>query len=426
MVKMTQWMARDGPSIFPRIHGWRKSMLSLTDILSPVETTEFLAKVWNRASLHIPGNDGKFKDLFNWGDFNQVLSQHRLDSPRIRLELNGRSEEELAFLGLRPARKGGQIPYIDIPLLYSHLNDGATLVVDSIDECNTNISRLCEALTRELEANAEANIYAAWKNSPGFGLHWDDHDLFVLQLSGKKHWSLYGPAREYPLYRDTDANVRPPTEILWEKVISAGDVVYIPRGHWHSAIGMNEPTLHVTIGINNPTGIDMLTWFVDELRAKVECRRDIPRFLGPSTIAEYTTHLKAIVDSEWDDHIYERYDQFRKATTQQRMHFSFPFGATSDILPDSGFAIRYVGTTHSSIKVCDSDPSLLEFNALGRNWKFDIKARSLLDLILKGTEVDYDYLKNNPDIPSVVLDQTLIALVEQGLIYISRYSDTTL
>lgn len=398
-------------------------MLSLQEILSPIDKSEFFKKYWNKKSLHIPGNKNKFRELFGWNDFNDILSQHRLESPRVRLELGGKSEEDLAFMGSRPARKGGQIPLIDIPVLYGHLKEGATLVLDSLDESNTNVSRLCENITRELGAIAEANSYTAWKNSPGFGLHWDDHDLFVLQLSGKKHWSLYGAEREYPLYRDTNANLEPPTDLLWEGTVSAGDVIYVPRGHWHSAVGMNEPTLHITVGINNPTGIDMLSWLVDELRDEVEYRKDIPRFDGKESIEAYIKQLKGILDREWSEDIYIKYNEFRQATTRQRMHFSLPFGAATNALPSSSFTIRFTGTTHTKICPNVDNPDLIEFNALGRNWVFNKKSKPLLALILSGNDIKYDDLSGISDFSIKELDSTLVALIEQGLIYISEFDD---
>jgi len=54
---------------------------------------------------------------------------------------------------------------------------------------------------------------------PAVNPHWDDHDVFILQVSGEKRWRVYGVTRPYPLYRDVDANTECPKEIVWEGIL---------------------------------------------------------------------------------------------------------------------------------------------------------------------------------------------------------------
>lgn len=50
----------------------------------------------------------------------------------------------------------------------------------------------------------QANLYASWSVTEGFGVHWDDHDTVVIQLDGAKRWWIYGTTRPFPLYRDIE------------------------------------------------------------------------------------------------------------------------------------------------------------------------------------------------------------------------------
>lgn len=45
----------------------------------------------------------------------------------------------------------------------------------------------------------------------GFGTHWDDHNVIVVQVEGSKHWRLYGPTRSAPMHRDTAQPEPPPS-----------------------------------------------------------------------------------------------------------------------------------------------------------------------------------------------------------------------
>ena len=61
------------------------------------------------------------------------------------------------------------------------------------------------------------------------------------------------------------------------------DLLYIPRGWWHVATPLDEPTLHLTVGVNNPNGADFLAWYVDRLKTSEDVRRDLPQFGCVST-----------------------------------------------------------------------------------------------------------------------------------------------
>ena len=91
-------------------------------------------------------------------------------------------------------------------------------------------------------------------------------------MEGARHDAQVSPrARRRADYREAETP-------LWEGMLNDGDMLYIPRGWWHVATPLDEPTLHLTVGVNNPTGADLLSWFVDRLRASEDVRRDLPLF----------------------------------------------------------------------------------------------------------------------------------------------------
>mmetsp|Transcript_7211 Transcript_7211/g.11179 ORF Transcript_7211/g.11179 Transcript_7211/m.11179 type:complete len:568 (-) Transcript_7211:1466-3169(-) len=114
----------------------------------------------------------------------------------------------------------------------------------------------------------------------GFEAHWDWMDVIVIQLSGRKRWSV---ANEPIVYLSNKDQKRKPTveEIqhygdarFSEFTLCPGDAIYIPRGHIHNAstvlldddeldhcpssypseemaklLNVNGPSLHLTFGI---------------------------------------------------------------------------------------------------------------------------------------------------------------------------------
>jgi ribosomal protein L16 Arg81 hydroxylase len=158
---------------------------------------------------------------------------------------------------LQPNRRNTSraIPRLKSAELTRELREGATLVLDNVDELYRPIRRVAESLERIFRVRIQVNSYSGWRSSHGFDVHWDDHDVFVLQVAGSKHWKIYGATRRYPLARDVELADNAPTEILWEQTLRNGDLLYIPRGWWHVATPLDEPTLHLTVGVGNPTGL---------------------------------------------------------------------------------------------------------------------------------------------------------------------------
>lgn len=149
------------------------------------------------------------------------------------------------------------------------------------------IARLAEDIERTLRTRVQANLYASWTGTEGFGVHWDDHDTVVVQLDGSKHWRLYGTTRPFPLYRDVDQPDQPPQEPVADLVLNTGDVLYVPRGVWHAvAADQGTRSLHVTCGLQTHTPTDLVTWACEQLLGHEEWRRDLPQLASPAEQAE--------------------------------------------------------------------------------------------------------------------------------------------
>ena len=46
----------------------------------------------------------------------------------------------------------------------------------------------------------KGNLYITAVGHRGLVLHWDDHDVFILQLTGSKHWRVWEPFIEACTY----------------------------------------------------------------------------------------------------------------------------------------------------------------------------------------------------------------------------------
>lgn len=226
---------------------------------------------------------GRFdpKELFTWHNLDELLSSQRLSPPRLRLaQQNLPSDKLSSFVSTTIGRRGVELPRVHPEELTSVLVEGATLVLDAVDEFSPELRRLVRGFARSFASVPQINLYACFGDDPGFGIHWDDHDVFIFQLDGKKHWKIFEPTRLSPCYRDIES----PPELTegqsayFDEMLYAGQILYVPRGHWHDVLGINERSLHLTLGITHPTASDILTWLADEMKVYELVRRDLPLF----------------------------------------------------------------------------------------------------------------------------------------------------
>jgi hypothetical protein len=288
-------------------------------------------------------------------------------------------------------------------------------VLDAVDELCEPVTLLAENLEREFHVRIQVNAYAGWRTSHGFDLHWDDHDVFILQVAGRKQWKVYGMTRAYPLARDVVATADPPTEPLWEGLLQDGDLLYIPRGWWHVATPLDEPTLHLTVGVNNPTGADFLSWFVDRLRDSEEVRRDLPRFAAPEEQAGYADRLRDAMAKAWNNDLLREFLDDLDARAQPRARIALPWTATPDVVPADGYTVRWSGSRPPSIRRSDNGNEITIVGN-GRRWRFAPAAQPILALLASGQACSAAALRDSAgDLDAATVDAFVRELVVNGL-----------
>lgn len=355
-----------------------KAPTTLEELLEPFSLSN-LFKAFGETYLYIPGHEGKFSALFPWEALNTALRQHRLAHPRLRLFRDGKLVPTSEYVITTVGRKQRSTsPKIMPGELIAQLQDGATLVVDSVDEIYEPLTTLAESLERTLREKIQVNLYAGWHTSPGFDVHWDDHDVIVLQLAGRKYWAIYGETRKYPLADDVIKDKTPPSEAIWQETLSEGDLLYIPRGFWHAAKPLNEASLHLTIGIPNRTGIDLFNWFADKLRVSEILRKDLPKFKCKE---ERDAHLRQLLDTvrgQLDEQLVDAFFAEHDGNAVPRLSLNLPEIAAKRSVRDL-LEGKFVLATPRDLRLSTEDDSVI-VRADKKRFKFKKDARPLLEL----------------------------------------------
>ncbi|MGW2370338.1 cupin domain-containing protein [Streptomyces sp. NPDC001667] len=342
---------------------------------------DFLAQALHRDYRHFPGAIDA-SGLLTWDGLNTILATHRLQAPRLRLTREGETLPELASSEPMVTRRHVVWHRLHPAQLHARLADGATLALDSADELHRPLGEFAEELERFLRTRFQANVYASWSKVEGFGVHWDTHDVLAVQLDGAKRWRIYGPTRPYPLHSDTEEPLPPPGTPRAEVVLHPGDLLYVPRGWWHSvSADQGTRSLHVTYGAQPHTPADLLHWIGEQLLAREEFRTDLPRLAPPSTQAAFVCRLRQLLAEQLDDpHLLARYTADLDGQALGRMAPSLPY---LDTVPaDPRLCVRM--TTARAVLTTTEDA--VHLAAAGSVYEFDPAAGPALRALVDGRE----------------------------------------
>ncbi|HTH52210.1 MAG TPA: cupin domain-containing protein [Pyrinomonadaceae bacterium] len=341
-----------------------------------------LFNAFGETYLYGPGREGKFTALFPWDVLNTALRQHRLTHPRLRVFKDGKLVPSSEYSTVSVGRKDhSTTPRLMPGELIAQLQNGATLVVDAVDEIYEPLTTLAASLERELGEKIQVNLYAGWHAEPGFDVHWDGHDVIVLQLTGRKAWAIYGETRKHPLADDVVKDAAPTGEPIWAQTIKDGDLLYIPRGFWHVAKPLDEASLHLTIGIPNRTGIDLMTWFARRLRTSEVLRKDLPKFKCKE---ERDAHLDALfhtVREQLNQQLMEDFLDDHDGNAIPRLSIDLPEVAARSSVRDL-LGKRFVLTTPRDLRL-KAEGDLVVTRANRKIFRFKISARPLLEFLNK-------------------------------------------
>jgi len=229
-----------------------------------LEVDEVLALREGLDWRHFPAADPtRFDHLVSVAAIDAHLRTDGARSPRVSMADESRNgsagvpEHEFALPDGR----------VDLPNLLLRFDAGASLVLSQFHETHPPLADFCRGLERLFLHGVQANIYLTPPGAQGFRTHFDTHDVFVLQVEGRKRWRVWDGE---PLPRPTrrtpwPGNMLPQGE-PHEIMMSPGDVLYIPRGVMHDAATLpGERSLHVTLGLLEASWAQAIRSLADEL-----------------------------------------------------------------------------------------------------------------------------------------------------------------
>lgn len=369
-------------------------MLTLESLLAPIDVKSFIKTDLGQHFTHISGHAGKFASLLTWESLNELLSLHDLDAGRLRLVKEGDTIPLDRYSRLRPGSGTTFRSHREVlvPEMIHELRHGVTLIINEVDQLHPPICRLAEHLEDTFHVPIRVNLYAGFRTSPGFELHADDHDVFILQILGQKEWRLYGETVRAPLnslIKKDVPDLAPDYPPKWEGTLRDGDLLYIPRGCWHVATPCDQPTVHLTVGMQNVTGMTLMQWLLKRLAASEWIRVDIPRFASAEAKTAYIDQFQQQITSALSNpNLLKDFLRDLCLSESPRPNFCLPIPVnTSSPSREEIGTIVVIGPQRLARRItrkCDA----VEVLHQGRVFDFPIETISLFDFFISHSLVD--------------------------------------
>lgn len=207
-----------------------------------------------------------FRGSYDWSDLNKDIFSTNHENPYISMMIHNKKVEESFFI--KQINEVGIIrKFINHQAVHKILEDGGSMILNRIHSKSLKINNINSEISRFVKEMTISNGYLAFGEQESFGAHWDTHDVFAVQLIGRKRWVIYEPTFELPLsgqsskdHKNSILNKKP----IFDEIINSGDILYIPRGWWHTAIPLNEETFHIAVGVHPYKNRDYISWLLEK------------------------------------------------------------------------------------------------------------------------------------------------------------------
>ena len=132
--------------------------------------------------------------------------------------------------------------------------DGDTVVFQGLHHTDHRLACVANNLALALDHPVQVNAYFSPASARGLDLHFDYHDVFVVQLGGSKRWRIWAPLpRTVNPVKGRHTIAKPQFDELGDPLLDltlrTGDCLYLPRGYPHSAETTDAASEHLTIGL---------------------------------------------------------------------------------------------------------------------------------------------------------------------------------
>jgi ribosomal protein L16 Arg81 hydroxylase len=233
----------------------------LESLFQTVPLRQFLDDFYLRLPLALGGQSTEMRTWASWRTIEACLAAANVDAMLVRSGAGHPSTGALDIVAVRRA-----------------VAEGYTLVVRHAERHDDRAAALAVEFRRTFAGEVNVHLYCTPAGRFGFGWHYDAEEVFILQTTGDKTYSLRkNTVNPWPLEESLPVDMQYEREIMPLNTcrLRAGDWLYVPSGYWHRGEAAEE-SISLAVGIRPTTGVDVYDFLRRQIVASLFWRRRLP------------------------------------------------------------------------------------------------------------------------------------------------------
>ena len=133
---------------------------------------------------------------------------------------------------------------------------GWTLLVQGVDTHDDNVHSLLRPFRFLPDARLDDVMISYASDGGGVGAHFDSYDVFLLQASGRRRWSI-GRQRDLALQPGVPLKILQRFVPEQSFVLEPGDMLYLPPRYAHDGVAVGGDCMTCSIGLRAPAADEL-------------------------------------------------------------------------------------------------------------------------------------------------------------------------
>jgi len=209
------------------------------------DVPEFFAEHWrSRPAIFRPAE--RFTVPITLSEVDAAIDSGLLRTPYLEMVRKSTPIDEADYTTSRSVNGVVADGYAEAAGVRRLLDEGVTLLLRNVEHWHAATRSLVERLEADLDRRVETFLFVTPPGKQGLPVHRDDADVLLLQINGSKHWRVYGGPPTANWGPGRAGNVGP---ALLDESVREGEVLYIPRGFAHEAVGEDTLSVHLSFTI---------------------------------------------------------------------------------------------------------------------------------------------------------------------------------
>lgn len=249
------------------------AIASLEDLVAPLTEPEFLDLLRTRSiKFHRSPGENRYDGLLGWPSLRRMIETGAVPPEALRITKQAAVVPPFFYL------ENGKVNGEKIERL---LSSGASLIVEALSPHVPALDALCASIRDRTAETIVAGAIATHGDGGALAYHYDEDDLFIVQLEGSKHWRIYGPPVQNPV-AGMGISSKQQGEPVFDDVLRPGDFLFLPAGYWHQCENERDLSLHLGIFFKPHTAYYAVKALLPKLINEEIFRRPLARLEDPT------------------------------------------------------------------------------------------------------------------------------------------------